>query len=210
MNVQEAIRTRRSVKHFESGHSMSDDEIRHLMSHVALTPSSFNMQNWHFVAVRDQETKEKLCAASWNQAQVKDCSVTMVLCGAMNAYKNLDRYLRKAPEEVRSMFGGMIPGFYGNEQLLRDEACRSIGLAGMTMMLMARDMGYDSCPMIGFDPKKVSEICGLPDDQIPLMMVTIGKPKEPARPRMGLLDFEEILSFDSFGNHQMTGEIDDA
>ncbi len=211
MDLLEAIRSRRSVKHFDPEHKITDEELKHLFEFVALTPSSFNMQNWHFVAVRDQDLKEKICAAAWNQAQVKDASVTVVLCGAMEAYKKVDRYLRLAPDEVKDMFGNMIPGFYAsNDQLLRDEACRSIGLASMTMMLMAKEMGYDSCPMIGFDPKKVSEICQLPDDQVPLLMVTIGKMKEPARPRMGLLNLEEIVSLDTFGNNGLTGEIDDS
>ena len=56
----------------------------------------------------------------------------------------------------------MIPSFYGkNEQLQRDEAMRSVGIAAQTLMLAAKDMGYDSCPMIGFDPVKVSEIINL-------------------------------------------------
>lgn len=210
MDLLEAIRSRRSVKHYDPTHKMTDDEIRHLMEYVALSPSSFNMQNWHFVVVRDQDTKEKLCAASWHQAQVKDASVTVILCGSMKAYEKVERYLRLAPDDAKNRLSGMIPGFYANEQLLRDEACRSIGLAGMTMMLMAREMGYDSCPMIGFDPKQVTEICALPEDQIPLMMCTIGKAKEPAHPRMGLLDFEEIVSYDTFGNHALKGEINDA
>ncbi len=211
MELLAAIRARRSVKHYDPAHKMTDEEVRHLFEFVALTPSSFNMQNWHFVVVRNQETKEKLCAASWNQAQVKDASLTIILCGNMDAYKKVERYLRLAPDEIKDLFTKMIPGFYGeNDQLLRDEACRSIGLAAMNMMLMAKDMGYDSCPLIGFDPKQVGEICALPDTQIPLMMVTIGKALEPARPRMGLLDFEEIVSFDTFGNHGLKGEINDS
>ena len=211
MDLLDAIRTRRSVKHYDPEHKISDEEIRHLFEYVALTPSSFNMQNWHFVAVRDQDTQDKLCAASWNQAQVKDASLTVILCGSMDAYKKVDRFLRLAPDDIKGLFTKMIPGFYeGNDRLLRDEACRSIGLAGMNMMLMAKEMGYDSCPLIGFDPKQVSEICSLPENQVPLMMVTIGKGLEPARPRMGLLNLEEIVSFDTFGNHQLKGEVNDA
>ena len=209
MELLEALRSRRSVKHYDPDHRLTEEEIRHLFGHVALTPTSFNMQNWHFVVVTDQETQDALCAASWNQAQVKDCSATVVLAGALKGHEKMDRYLRKAPEEVRGMFGGMIPGFYGSEAMERDEALRTVGLAGMTMMLLAKDMGYDSCPMIGFDPAKVAEIVGLPEDHPPMMMVTIGKAKEPARPRMGLLDFEEFVSMDRFGNHTLTGEVDD-
>ncbi len=108
------------------------------------------------------------------------------------------------------MLEPMIMRFYdGNDDLLLQEACRTTGIAGMTMMLLAREMGYDSCPMIGFEPAKVSEILGLDEDHPPLMLLTIGKPLEPARPRMGLLDLEEFVSIDSFGNHPLKGEIPD-
>ena len=208
MELQDAIRSRRSVKHFDADHEMNNEELTQLLTSAALAPTSFNMQNWHFVAVRNKETKAALCAASWNQAQVKDASVTIVLAGNLKAYANHARYLRNAPEEVRNMFAGMVPGFYdGKEALQRDEACRSIAFAGQNMMLTAKDMGYDSCPMIGFDPVKVADIIDLPEDHPALMLLTIGKAKKTARPRMGLLNFEEFVSLDKFGNNTLKGEI---
>jgi hypothetical protein len=45
----------------------------------------------------------------------------------------------------------MGPFHEGREELQRDEAQRSIGMAMQTIMLAAKAMGYDSCPMIGFD-----------------------------------------------------------
>ena len=88
----------------------------------------------------------------------------------------------------------MIGKFYkGNEALQRDEAIRSCGIAAQTIMLAAKEMGYDTCPMIGFDPKKVSEIINLPKDHIITLMITIGKATQAAKPRSGSLDLEEVL-----------------
>ena len=104
----------------------------------------------------------------------------------------------------------MIGKFYeGNDQLLRDEACRSVGLAAMALMLSARALGYDSCPMIGFEPNQVSEVVGLDEDHPPLMLVVIGKGTKPAWSRFGLLNLEELVSVDRFGAHSMTGEVDE-
>lgn len=208
MEFLEALRSRRSVKHYDPDHSMSDEEMRSLFEHVALTPSSFNIQNWQFIAVRDQAVRERICEASWNQAQVKEASLLVVCAGDLTAHRRTDRYLRNAPDEVRSMFEPMIGKFYeGKEELLMQEACRSIGLAGMTIMLLAREMGYDSCPMIGFDPARVSEITGLDAEHPPLLLLAIGKALKPARPRMGLLDLQEFVSIDRFGNRALEGEI---
>jgi len=211
MNLREAIRARRSVKHYDPTHRFSEEELRSILSHAVLAPTSFNMQNWHFVVVTDKAVQEQLCAAGWNQAQLKDASATIVLAGNLKGYLNFEKTLRNAPDNIKEMFSGMIPGFYeGKEQLQRDEATRSIAMAAQNMMLVAKDMGYDSCPMIGYDPVKVAEIVGLPEGHPPLMILTIGKGLQPAQPRMGLLKFEDVVSIDRFGNHGLTGEFDEA
>lgn len=209
MNTIEAIKTRRAVKHYDANHQLSEKELRTLLSAAALAPSSFNMQNRHFVAVVDQACKERLQAAAWGQEQVRDASVVVVLTGDLKAQDNTGRFLRDAPAAVREQFEPMIPNFYGDDdRLLRDEACRSVGLAAMNLMLTARALGYDSCPMIGFDPAKVSEVLGLDEDHPPLMFVVVGKGTKPAWPRLGLLNLEEVVSVDRFGNHSMTGAVD--
>jgi len=71
-------------------------------------------------------------------------------------------------------------------------------------------MGLDSCPMIGFDPAKISEVLGLDENHPPLLMLTIGKAKEEARPRMGLMRYEDCVSVDRFGNHALSGEPDES
>ena len=209
MNVLDAIKKRRSVKHYDAAHKLTEQELRTLLSAAALAPTSFNIQNKHFVAVVDQEVKNRLQAAAWGQEQVRDASVVVVLTGDLKAHQRPERYLRDAPAPVREQLEPMIGPFYEDKVVLRDEACRSVGLAAMNLMLSAQTLGYDSCPMIGFDPAKVSEAVGLDADHPPLMLVVIGKSTKPAWPRLGLLNLEELVSVDRFGNHSMTGEVDD-
>jgi len=65
-------------------------------------------------------------------------------------------------------------------------------------MLTAKSMGYDSNPMIGFDPEKVAEIINLPDDHVISMIMTIGKQIQPAMPRGGQLPLSDVVFTDSF------------
>ncbi|MFT5284631.1 MAG: nitroreductase [Planctomycetota bacterium] len=209
MTLLDLIRQRRAVKHFDPSHQLDSDELRTLITAGALAPSSFNMQNRHFVCVTDSDVKAKLSGAAWDQEHVRDASVVIALTGNRNAYKNTARYLRNAPAPVREMFEGMIPNFYAdNDAIARDEDCRSVGLAAMNIMLMATEMGYQSCPMIGFDPIQVSAILKLPEDHAPLMLVVVGKGTQPAWDRLGLLDFEEISSVNTFGQNTLTGTIE--
>lgn len=209
MNLREAIRTRRSVKKFDPTEELTDDQLRELVTSACLAPTSFNMQNWQFVAVRDKSRKADLRAAAYNQAQVEEAALVLVLCGRLDAHIDPSRVLRNAPDELRGMFTGMIQGMYGtNEELNLQEACRSIAFAGQNVMLMARELGLDSCPMIGFDPKRVSELLELPESCPPLLMLTIGTALEEARPRMGLLDLEEVLSLEEYGRRELTGPLE--
>ena len=200
MDTLTAIKERRSIKHYDANHQMTEAEIQTLMEHTLLSPTSFNMQNWRFLVVKDAQTKEKLKTASFNQAQVSDASIVILICGDLNAWaKQPERYWRNAPEAVQKQIVPMIGGFYQhNEQLQRDEAMRSAGIAAQTIMLTAKAMGYETCPMIGFDGKKVAEIINLPEDYVLCLMIVVGKGIQPAKERSGQLEMSDVVFFDHF------------
>jgi nitroreductase len=199
MDTTTAIHQRRSVKHYDPDHKMTEVEIQALLELALLAPTSFNMQNWRFVVVSDQAKKDAIRAASWNQAQVSEASILIVLCANLRAYEKAERYWVHAPEPVRDMLVPMIEPFYKDKpELQRDEAMRSIGIAGQTLMLSAKSMGYDSCPMIGFDPQKVADIINLPEHHIIGMMLPVGKALKDANVRAGQLDYDEVVFTDKF------------
>ncbi len=206
MTLLEVLKRRRAVKHYDPDHRLSDAELRRLLTAGALAPSSFNMQNRHFVCVTDPQIKARLSSVSWGQEQVRDASVVFVITGNRNAYKTPDRYVRNAPTAVRERFEMMLPKFYADDRMARDEDCRSVALAAMNVMLMATEMDYESCPMIGFQPAEVSKILGLPDDHEPLMFVVVGRGSKAPSDRLGLLSLEEIASLDHFGTHMIAGD----
>ncbi len=200
MNVIDAIESRRSVKAFDPAHRMSEEEIQQLMSLAVLSPTAFNIQNWRFVLVQDPALREQVRAASWNQAQVTDASLLVVLTADLKAWeKEPDRYWRNAEPAVRDYLVNAIAGYYGGkEQVQRDEAMRSCGMAATTLMLSAKALGYDSCPMDGFDFDAVAKLLNLPADHTPAMFVAIGKPLRPANPRGGQLALDEVVIRDKF------------
>ena len=200
MDTITAIETRRAIKHYDPDHKMSDSEVEKLMSLAVLSPTGSNIQNWRFVVVKDPEQRKKIRAAAWGQAQVTDASLLILMCADLKAWeKNPERYWRDAPEQVRNIILPSIKQFYtGNEQVQRDEAMRSCGLAGQTLMLAAKAMGYDSCPMAGFDFDAVGKIVNLPGDHVICFMIAIGKGIKDAWPRPGQLPLEEVVITDSF------------
>jgi nitroreductase len=200
MDIKQAIASRRSIKHFDPEHIMTEVEINELMQHAILSPTAFNVQHWRFVRVQDNEKRQQIQDASWGQVQATEASLLLVLCADLNAWeKQPERYWREAPEEVQGYLLPAIENYYTNHhQAQRDECIRSTSIAAMNIMLMAKGMGYDSCPMDGFDFDKVAKIINLPHDHIITMMITIGRKKQDARPRSGQLPLNEVFLTDSF------------
>ena len=200
MKTADAIRSRRSIKHFDASHSMTEAEVNELMSLAILSPTAFNIQNWRFVVVGDQELRKQIRAVAWDQAQVTDTSLFIVLCADLKSWeKQPDRYWVNAPKEVREFMLPAIDDYYrGKDQVQRDEAMRSCGIVAQTLMLTAKSMGYDACPMDGFDFEKVAELIHLPDDHVIAMFVAIGKGTKEAWPRPGQLALDEVVIKNSF------------
>lgn len=200
MNVSQAIEARRSIKAFDPGHAMAEDEIRRLMQLAILSPTAFNIQNWRFVLARDPELRREIRQVAWDQAQVTDASLLVILCADLKAWaKDPARYWHNAPNEVREFLVPAIGQYYsGREAAQRDEAMRSCGMAAMALMLTAQEMGYTSCPMDGFDFDAVGRLINLPPDHVVSMFVAIGKPAREPWPRGGQLALNEVVTTDRF------------
>jgi nitroreductase len=200
MNVTEAIVNRRSIKHYDTAHKLSEQEIVKLMSLAMLSPTAFNVQHWRFVLVTDPVLRQQIRAVSWNQAQVEEASLLIVLTADLQAWaKQPGRYWANAPKPVQDYLVPAIGHYYeSNPQAQRDEAMRSCGIAAQTIMLAAKEMGYDTCPMDGFDFDAVSKLLNLPADHTPTMFITVGKAIKEAAPRAGQLDFDEVVIYNKF------------
>ena len=200
LTVFDAIEQRRAIKHYDPDHRMTEEEIRHLLGLAMKAPTAFNIQHWRFVVVSDPALRKQIRAVAWDQAQVTDASLLVVLCADLKAWeKNPASYWRNAPQPVQDFLVPGIGQYYtGKEQVQRDECMRSCGLAGQTLMLAAKGMGYDSCPMDGFDFEAVGKLINLPADHVISFMVAIGKGTKPSWPRPGQLDYDQVVISNRF------------
>lgn len=200
MNILQAIEHRRSVKHFDPAHTMPKADLAELIRLTKLAPSSFNMQNYRLVVVQDPELRRQIRAVAWDQAQVTDASALFVMCADLRAHeKDPARYWAHAPNEVQDILVPALTPFYaGKPQITRDEGIRSTALAGMTLMLAAIGLGYESCPMVGFDANAVSALINLPPDHAISFMIAVGKPTKEPWPRGERLPDSEVVIVDKF------------
>lgn len=200
MDTQKAIRERRAVKHYDPDFEIPQEQEELLKDLIRQSPTSFNLQNWRFVIVKDKQLRAKIRDVAWGQAQVTDASLLFIITGDLHAWdKDPARYMVNYPKEISEMYVPKIKQFYdGLDWQQRDEAMRSAGIASQTLMLAAKDLGYESCPMIGFDADAVGKLINLPEDNVICMMVTVGKGIQPARPKGGYIDNEEVFFEDTF------------
>jgi nitroreductase len=201
MDTFETIYQRRAVKAFDPDHRLTQDEETKLLEAAIQAPTSFNIQHWRFVILRDPELRRKIRTELGNdQSQMTDASLLVLMTADTQAWaKQPERYWVNAPKEVSDLLVGWMGPFHeGREWLQRDEAQRSIGMAMQTLMLAAKAMGYDSCPMIGFDIDGVAKLIGLPDDHVMGPMVAIGKGTKKTWPKPGQLPLDQVVFENGF------------
>lgn len=85
MDTKLAIESRRAVKHFDPDHKITDAEKDELFRLTMLSPTSFNIQHWRFVVVKDESLRREIRANAWVQAQITDASMLVVICTDVNA-----------------------------------------------------------------------------------------------------------------------------
>ncbi|SEM22002.1 Nitroreductase [Bosea lupini] len=193
--IIEAIEGRRTINLFDPSRSVSDEQIGELVRLATKAPTSFNLQNWRFIAVRSPEQKARLRKVAWDQAKITDAAVTFIVCGQLTDERVLAE--RLAPVvKAGIMPAPMVAGWEAAAKSLyrdqpwrqRDEAIRTATFAAGTMLFAAHAMGLGTAPMIGFDPEAVSEQFGLGPDEIPVLLLAVGYaapdnwPQKPRRP----------------------------
>ena len=196
----QAIAERRTTNLFDPTRDIAVTQIGELVHLATRAPTSFNLQNWRFVAVHDRDARARLRKVAWDQAKITDAAVTFIVVGQLADERVLARRLQPVVD-AGIMPAAMVPGwegaarslYNGQPQRQRDEAIRSATLGAATLMHAAQAMGLGSAPMIGFDPEAVASGFGLADNEIPVMLVAVGYalpenwPQKPRRP------LEEVL-----------------
>lgn len=200
--VEKVIKERTSTKKYDKTKTLSEAEIKELISYAVEAPSSFDIQHWRFVAITKPEDKTRLKAVSYNQQQVEDAAVTFIVLGDLRGYEKTgliwDRAVENglAPKEVRDYIVNAAQSYAENEQMSRDEAIRSGSLAAMTLMLAAKSRGLSSGPMVGFEPDALKREFGISDRYLPVMLVTVGYAAPGNHQRMYRLPVDDVLAFD--------------
>ncbi len=206
MEFTTIARERRSVKKYTPGLEIDEETLSKIFEPVLATPSAFNLQHWTFIAARNPELKAAMQEAAWGQPQVGSSSVAILVTGKLNAHEDAPRIYAETPAEVQEQMLPMIEGFYAEKsQTQRDEAIRSASMAAMALMLSAKDLGFETGPMIGFDPDAMAKLLHLPENYIPVMLIVLGKGEAPTRARAYRHPLHDVVKIDYFDGEGLGG-----
>lgn len=185
MTLQEAIETRRSIRKFVQ-EPLPQDDLREILRLASLAPSAWNAQTWRFVVVQDPALKEQLKDAAYGQSQVTSAPAVIVV------YSDMENTLETVEETAHPGMGeagaaGQRATFdrvFGAQDVAQrgQWGLAQANIAFGFLMLAARGLGYDSVPMLGFEPDKVRELLGLPQHVQFAGILPIGKRAEEGYP----------------------------
>lgn len=204
LGLFQTIQERHSVRKYEPGINIPEEELNELLEAATQAPSSWNLQHWKFLVVDDEKKKEQLLPIAYNQKQIVDCSAVIAILGDVEANKNADDIYQGAvdnglmTEEIKNTLVGQINGAYeGDTPFPRDEAVLNASLASMQLMLAAKAKGYDTCPMGGFQRERFTKEFNVPERYIPVMLLTVGKAAKPAH-QSARKPLEEVVVKNTF------------
>lgn len=193
MEFTQLVKERRSARNYHPERTITKEEIDSIFELVKFSPSAFNLQHANYMIVTNPKMKEKLSEAAYGQVKVRTASAVVVVLGDKKAYL-------KAPQinEGLLMLGVLSQMEYDaavkqtiflyekrGEEFQRDEAIRNASLSAMLFMLAAKEKGWDTCPMIGFEPERVRALLNIPEHFEIVMLITLGKEKLAAGNRGG-------------------------
>lgn len=187
METLQAIKERRSINFFQPDRNIPDSTLRELLEVSNLSPSSFNLQPWKVMVVKDPEKKKALRRCAFNQPKVEEASAVLILIAdPKGVEENLERVLDNWQQlgylkpEVRDSSREMAKNLYGTEESLKRKifAVKNTALFAMNLMITARGLGLETHPMDGFDEEAIKREFGIPADKIIPMLIAVGYLKE--------------------------------
>ena len=189
MEFTKLIDKRRSANNFIKEVKITEGDIRPILEDVKLTPSAFNLQHTEYIVVINEDLKEKVREAAFGQYKIHAASAVLLVLGDKEAYKQTARINQGMVDlgiintcELQS-FVEDDTQFYmeRGEDFMKEDAIRNASLSAMMFMLAAKNRGWDTCPMIGFDQDKMRALFDVPATHEIVLMIAIGKEKESSR-----------------------------
>ena len=168
--MRQSLNWRYATKKFDTTKKVSNGDLQELLDVLRLAPSSYGLEPWKFIVIEDQHLRAEIRKHAWNQPQITDASHLILLCSLkimdeayVKSFVKRIAQTRSVSTESLSGYEQMMLGFIKGKSAsdlspwMKHQVYIALGL----LLSACAQKGIDSCPMEGFDPKKVDEVLGL-------------------------------------------------
>ncbi len=209
----EAIARRRATRRFDPDRPVSEEDLKQMLHLATLAPSGYNLQPWRFLVVRSARNRERLKACAYGQPKVAEAPVIVIVLGYKTPQRGdigaaIDQMLRLGVVDEQASHQMRVNATRARENDPNPDlwAIRSTMLAAATLMIAAESLGIASAPMEGFEPEKVREQFGVPDDHIICCLIALGYPVSE-KPFPGRFGLGHVCYEEHFGQPWTLGEM---
>lgn len=170
MHFIDDLKWRYATKAFDPNQVVPEETIQQLLEATNLTATSYGLQPFQLVVVRDQQLQDRLITSSYGQRQVADASHVIVLAIRTNVD---DQYISRYVDFTESE-RGLDPGaldrfkevmiqFISNmsDEAQRNWASKQAYIALGSLLAACAVTRVDACPMEGFVAAEYDEILEL-------------------------------------------------
>jgi nitroreductase len=152
MTILEAIRKRYSCRAYVDK-PIEQEKLDQIFEAARLAPSAKNLQDWRFVVVKDKEKKIQVAATTNHPEVFGKAGVVIAACSNSKDVMRCGQAV--APIDV--------------------------AIALEHISLQATDLGLATCWIGSFEPDKVREILGIPQDIAIIELMALGYPADKAK-----------------------------
>lgn len=188
MTFKDIIQARRSINFFDTDKDVTDGQVNQIIDMAANTPSSFNLQPWNLMILRDTAAKERLKKLAWDQPKVVEAPVILVVLADRDGWKEGQPIFEKnwnemlaaggMQEEKRGWFLEATSFLYGRDpDAIQAFANKNAGFFAMSLMYAATSIGLETHPMDGFDHDAVKKEFNIPDRYWIPLLIAVGYKK---------------------------------
>jgi len=200
-----AMDFRHACKVFDETKKISDEDINFILECARKSPSSFGMEPWKFLVITNDELKEKIRPACWNQVQITSCSHLVIVLARIESVKPESgepqkRFARRDISQEQLDFYIDLYSKHLEKTLSFNEniyawTSKQTYIALGNMMTAAASIGIDSCPIEGLSKEHVEEILELDTKQFQLSMVLPLGYRINEQSSQQRLPFDEVVEF---------------
>lgn len=170
-SIEQQLNWRYATKKFDPSKKISEKDWRTLEESLRKSPSSFGLQPWKFIIVKNPDLRKQLLPNSWNQPQIVDASHLVVICAQKEvSHSDVETFLaaisttRNVPVSALQDYGGMMKGFI--DRLASQGTCEAwtthqAYLALGMLLSTAATLKIDACPLEGINAVAYDEILNL-------------------------------------------------